>query len=192
LRINAIEETIKKGKKKKPQKKIFKKKDKYNFQVCNENIKKSDIKTHISSKKHKKRCVDNCEIDTENGLQIELLKSSFNTMFISFIIKNTLYKDIDEFLDACDNLIKNKIEFYVKKHKGIRINICLNLKLKDIVTNEFMDYNVWGKKNNEGRVILLADDHKKKVDKMINSIKILALTKNPADTKFRLNKITSL
>ena len=63
------------------------------------------------------------------------------------------------------------------------------MKLKHI-TNETIDYNVWGEKNNEGRVILLADDHKKKVDKIINGIKSLVLIKNPADTKFRLNKIT--
>jgi hypothetical protein len=140
----------------------------------------------------KSTILPNCEIDTENGLQIELKKLSFNTTFISFIIKNTEFKDIDEFLNACDNLIKNKIEFYVKKHKGIRVNICLNLKLKHIITNEIIDYNVWGEKNNEGRVILLADDHKKKVEKMINSIRSLALSKNPADTKFKLNRISSV
>jgi len=163
LPIEAIEETTKK-RKKKPQKKKFKKNE-YNCQVCNEKIKKSNIKNHLNSKKHKKKCIDNYDIDTENGLKIELLNSSFNTTFISFIIKNTLYKDIDEFLDACDNLIKNKIEFYVKQHKGIRINICLNMKLKNIITNEIMDYNVWGEENNEGRIILLADDHNKKVKK---------------------------
>ncbi len=41
-------------------------------------------------------------------------------------------------------------------------------------------------------MILLADDHKKKVDKIINSVRSLALSTNPADTKFRLNKITSI
>jgi hypothetical protein len=192
LPIDAIEETTKKRKKKRAQNKKIKKKDKHYCQVCNETIKKSNIKNHLNSKKHEKRCNENCEINTENGLQIELKKSSFNTTFISFIIKNTVFKDIDEFLNVCDNLIKNKIEFYVKKHKGIRVNICLNLKLKHIITNEIIDYNVWSEKNNEGRVILLADDHKKKVDKMINSIRSLALSRNPADTKFRLNKITSV
>lgn len=104
LPIDAIEETTKKRRKTK--KKRINKKDKYYCQVCNGTIKKSNIKNHLNSKKHKKRCVENCEIDTENGLQIQLIKSSFSTTFISFIIKNTLYKDIDEFLNACDNLIK--------------------------------------------------------------------------------------
>ena len=87
LPIDAIEETTKKRKKKRPQNKRTNKKDKYNCQVCNETIKKSNIKNHLNSKKHKKRCNENCEIDSENGLQIELKKSSFNTTFISFIIK---------------------------------------------------------------------------------------------------------
>jgi len=55
-----------------------------------------------------------------------------------------------------------------------------------------MDYNVWSEKDNEARVILLANDHKKKVDKIIDSIRSLALTRNPSDTKFRLDRISSL
>jgi hypothetical protein len=65
-------------------------------------------------------------------------------------------------------------------------------KIETHKANEIIDYNVWGEKNNEGRVILLADDHKKKVDKMNNNIKSLAMSKNPAGTKLRLNKITSV
>ena len=64
--------------------------------------------------------------------------------------------------------------------------------MEHILTNKIIDYNVCGEKNNERRVILLADDHKKKVDKTINSIRSLAMSKNPEDTKFRLNKITSI
>src|SRR5208282_6264190 len=121
--------------------------------------------------------------------EIKLLKSSFNTTFVSFIIKNNFYKDIDEFLNACEVLIKNKIEFYLKKHKGIKINMCLNLKLKSSRTNEIVDYSTWGEKTNEGRVILLADNHSLKTDKVINSIRNRVLQQNAGDSSFVLYRI---
>jgi hypothetical protein len=63
LPIDAIEETTKKRKKKRPQNKRINKKDKHSCQVCNETIKKSNIKNHLNSKKHKKRCNENCGFD---------------------------------------------------------------------------------------------------------------------------------
>jgi hypothetical protein len=38
------------------------------------------------------------------------------------------YRNIDEFLNACEVLLKNMVEYYLKKNKEIKIDICLNLK----------------------------------------------------------------
>jgi hypothetical protein len=81
-------------------------------------------------------------------------------------------------------LIKNKIKFYLKKHKRIKINICLNLKLKSSRTNEIVDYNTWGEKNNQGRVILLADNYSSKTNKVIDSIGNRVLRQNAGDSSF--------
>jgi hypothetical protein len=120
LPIDAIEEVKKKARKKKNIRKSIKK---YKCEICDKEIKKKNINNHMKSKAHKKISLQHEGYDPMTGLEIKLLKSSFYTTFVSFIIKNNFYKDIDKFLNACDMLIKSKIEFYIKKHKGIKINM---------------------------------------------------------------------
>ncbi len=80
----------------------------------------------------------------------------------------------------------------MKKHKRIKINICLNLKLKSSTINEIVDYSTWGEKTNEGRVILLADNYSSKTNKVIDSIGNRVLQQNAGDSSFVLHRIDFL
>jgi len=94
LPIDAIEEINKK--KKKYIKKNVKKRI-YKCEICDKEIKKKNIKNHRNSNKHKKMCLKNNNIDPITDLEIKLLKSSFNTTFVSFIIKITFIKILMNF-----------------------------------------------------------------------------------------------